>query len=108
MKATKRTGFNGIGYEIIFYQERRSINGQTKIFTAKPVVFEFEEYTDEKVLEPTFILPYEEMFEFIPSIQKLGDETGIPSETESSAKSELKATKYHLEDIRKLLFKEDK
>jgi hypothetical protein len=89
--------FNAISFT--FYEER---NG--KIYVAKPVEIIMEELTDEfKPLEPTIRLSQYETKEFLKSMANEVYNNGIRHDQDVINEGALVSTKYHLEDLRKLL-----
>lgn len=106
MKVFKRSSFDHAGIELLFYQERMGPNGGRQIYIAKPVDLIFELHEEFKTIDqPTLRIGYQEWMHFVPSMNEVLKESKIPLNGEDSARSELKATKYHLEDLRSLLFK---
>lgn len=105
MKIIKRNGWDAAAIDLMFYQER-SFNGVRQYWVAKPIALEFVKVEDGMPLpdEPTLRLSYEQWLQFVPSLRDLVKDSKIPTD-ENSAQSELKATKYHLEDMRAILFK---
>lgn len=72
-----------------------------------PIQLVFEHKTEEQLrtetdIPPTFSGDPAIMNAIIKGFAKLAEERGIPTETEGACRAELKATKYHLEDVRKV------
>lgn len=61
-----------------------------------------KELNDGRKVEPFFSAQPEILNGIIKAFTKLAEERGIPTETEGACRVELKATKYHLEDVRKI------
>ena len=77
-----------------------------KHYMAKPMVFEFEEYNPMTVInDSTLNLSYDEAHEFLTELSNALNQAGFVSKNVDGYQSELKATKYHLEDMRALAFK---
>ena len=83
-----------------------------KRYAVKPVNLIAKEIKEGTSIEPTFSIPSWEAHEFLKSMAELCEEMGIKTDKqlqeESKNKGVLEATKYHLEDMRKLVFKENK
>ncbi len=74
-----------------------------KIFAAKPMNIEFEEVISDAYIKPTLILKNKVGREFMSAMADMLDKNGIKTEKTSKLEGTLEATKYHLEDMRKLL-----
>ena len=81
-----------------------------KIFVVKPIKpFEIEEYKGQLV-ETTFRLQMNEATDFIRSIVEIAEKRGIKTDKQEKEEARttgtLESTRYHLEDMRKLVFKD--
>lgn len=78
----------------------REIGGVRHV--AKPVKLKWEKVTDNGWnIEPTFTIGFMDVRDLTEKLAGLG----FPTKHESAVEAELKATKIHLEDMRKLVFK---
>lgn len=87
------------GISMVFYEDR--LNG--KRFIAKPVDLEFEEYNDGAEYRPTLRLNSSISNEFLQQLAEELDSKGVKTDKDAKIEGTLNATKYHLEDLRKLL-----
>jgi len=85
--------------QIIFYEERPD----GKRYIAKPVDLIMKEYKEGEPIEPTIILPDFTSQEFMKQMAEEIKKQGIRTKLDEDNEGELKANKYHLEDLRKLL-----
>jgi len=74
-----------------------------KIEVAKPVEFIMETREEAEIIKPTFSLNALQGSSFLKSFFDELIESGFTAPAEEQLKGELGATKYHLEDLRKLL-----
>jgi hypothetical protein len=73
-----------------------------KTFVAKKVPLEFAEIPEGTMFrEPTFSFNYMDSKDFLAALKEMLDGEKLPP---SAVEGELKATKVHLEDMRKLVF----
>jgi len=96
VKIYKSIATNAI--ELFIYEER---NG--KRYVAKPVKLVFEEWKEGEIIKPTLIFYHFVGEEFLKSLAEALDEKGIKTEQDAKIAGTLEATRYHLEDLRKLL-----
>lgn len=92
---------------ILYYQEGE------KIFIIKPLgKLTVEEYKPGVDFEPTLSLDNNTANDFFRAMAEVAEERGILTEKQEKADVKtagiLESTKYHLEDMRKLVFKEQK
>jgi len=85
--------------EIVFLEEK----GKDELYVARPVDIVFEKYEPGKSIEPTLRISRLMSHEFLEAWAKALDEHGIKTPKQLKAEGVLDATKYHLEDLRKLL-----
>lgn len=91
--------FRGLGTDIWFVME----HGDTT-WIAKPMELDFEEEKQPgEIRDPSLRLGYRQSKEFLTAIAKSLHGHGIRPDEESINEGKLKATTYHLEDLRKLL-----
>lgn len=82
-----------------------------RISVAEPVVLTFNlvegsEHGAYRLPEtPTLSIPRDNAKEFFESMAKVADERGFPSPSEEHVRGVLKATEFHLDDMRKLALK---
>lgn len=80
-----------------------------KKYVVQPIELILKEQQEGVVVEPTFFLDSEDQYEFIKSMAELAESMGIKTDRQEKEESKntgvLEATKYHLEDFRKLVFK---
>jgi len=81
--------------------------GNRFTYLAKHVKLEFEKVKDgAEWPEPTLVLGENLVFKLSKALSKMLDERGIKSDSQSKIEGLLEATKYHLEDMRKIVFSE--
>ena len=74
-----------------------------KILICKPVELEWKEHEEGKYMEPTFKLGGYMTGPFLKAFATAAKKNGMNPADDLRMEGELKATKYHLEDMRKLL-----
>jgi len=75
-----------------------------KQYVAKEIVLEFEEVPEGSFFKaPTLKINWHESKDFMAALKEALDGEKLPA---SAVEGELKATKVHLEDMRKLVFEE--
>lgn len=79
------------------------IESEGKRFAAKPVELVFEEIVPAMMVSPTLELSHWTANEMLQALSDALAEKDIQPHKESRVRGELDATKYHLEDMRKLL-----
>ena len=79
-----------------------------KMSVAKPVEFVFEVVEDETKVKPTIELGRFFADEFIKAWAEAAKEKGFKPEEDYIMQGKLEATKYHLEDMRKIVFEDKK
>ena len=84
---------------ILFTEER---NG--KRYVVKPVDLVFEEVKDNSATEPTIRFDHFLAPEFLKALAEALDKHNIKTENDFKIQGLLEATKYHLEDMRKITF----
>lgn len=89
--------------EIYFF-----IKENGKFYIAKPMKFEFTAVEENTICEPSIKLGINTSVPFLQAMANLCHEHGIKPEKEPVLKNELDAIKYHLEDMRKLVFKNNR
>lgn len=72
---------------------------------AQPVNLTFEEYAEGAVIPPTLTLNRWIADEFLQAMAEALDKRGVKVENEHKVHGQLEATKYHLEDMRKIALK---
>lgn len=86
--------------------------GNGEVYTVAPVDALLVRMQDGKEVKPTFSIQNSDAREFIKSMAELAEKMGIKTDSqiaeETRNKGVLDATKYHLEDMRKLVFLEPK
>jgi len=77
---------------------------------AKPMVLDFEEidYQNKGIPEPSLKLTNNFAQPFLKALAEALDKQGVKTENDFKIQGLLEATKYHLEDMRKLTFKKEK
>ncbi len=91
-----------IGQTEIFFI-REGFGG--KISIAKPIVLEWVEVdSSAHRVEPSLMISIDP--EFMPSLANAVSGAGVKTESDHKILGVLEATKYHLEDMRKLAFKD--
>ena len=73
-------------------------------FRCKPMMMEFEEWPEGEGMEPTLKFAGPECGEFLQGLASALSEVGYKVDS-SHERGELKATKEHFSDMRKLVFK---
>lgn len=86
---------------ILLYLERP----EGKRFVVKPTELYFEEYSEAEGAKHTFSMNGLEAKEFLQSMVDEAAKRGIFPKGKEIIENELTAVKYHLEDMRKLVFK---
>ena len=83
--------------------------GHNKRYVAKPMNLEFVELNEHEVSEPSIKISrvFGKETNFLQALSDALDKAGYSPITVEENKGELKATKVHLEDMRKLVFKND-
>ncbi len=89
-----------MGLSIFFYQEREG-----SISICKPMKMEFIEVPSGQTVEPSLHIPEYASNEFVKAIQEELDKNGIKTESELTIIGELRAKDKHLQDMRRLVFK---
>jgi len=84
--------------EFLIYDER---NG--KRYIAQPVKLIFKEWKEGEEIKPTLEIGGFFEGEFLEALAEALDEKGIKTDKDAKIEGILEATKYHLEDLRKLL-----
>ncbi len=85
---------------ILFAEEK---NG--KRYIAKPVQLEFTEYDIDTSTEPTIRISHFLAPDFLKALAEALDKEQIKTENDFKIQGLLEATKRHLEDMRRLVFK---
>ena len=98
IKISIRRSWDFSGIEIVFWEER---NG--KIYAVKPMELIFEEYPEGTVEKPSLRIPHFIADEFLKSLAEVLDGEGIKTDKDAKIQGTLEATRYHLEDLRKML-----
>lgn len=91
------------GLSILLFEENK-MSGKT--YVVKPVKIEFVEIDESSAIDPTIKLSMNNSHNFLQSLADAIDEYGIRPSKKPPLENELSAVKYHLEDMRKLVFKE--
>lgn len=72
---------------------------------AKPVKLEYEKADElDMDIEPTLFIPFHLQSVFLKTLLKAMENQGIKPESTSKIEGLLEATKYHLEDMRTIVF----
>jgi len=72
---------------------------------AKPVKLEYEKVDDSAMeTKPTLLIPHGLASKFLKAALKAIEREGIKSKSTATMEGLLEATKYHLEDMRKIIF----
>ena len=100
MKVQIQYGINGV--EIYIFKDRDG-----KRYVAKPVILEFEEIKLGERVYPTLCINPFEATEFLKSLAEALDKQEVKTENDYKIQGILEATKYHLEDMRRLVFKKE-
>lgn len=75
-----------------------------KKYVAKPIKLEFEELKDNDIYpKPSLVIPDSFADELMEDLAKQLDENNIKTDSNAKMEGILKATKYHLSDLRELL-----
>lgn len=74
-----------------------------KKYLAKPINLEFSEIKEAVIMGPTIKIPYYDAKEFMESMAEQLDKDGIKTDKDAKIEGTLEATRFHLEDLRKLL-----
>jgi len=74
-----------------------------RMYVAKPIEFVFHEVNEYDIKEPTLMIPDTMARSLLKDIAENLDKLGIKTIQDAKIEGELNATKYHLEDLRKLL-----
>jgi hypothetical protein len=69
----------------------------------KPIQLVFEEKQEGARIEPSLKLYGEDANNFLKSIAQALDESGVKTDMDAKIEGTLEATRFHLEDLRKLL-----
>ena len=90
-------------FEIYIVEEH---NG--KRYIAEPMELKFKEHTEGEVTKPSISISrvFGKETNFLQSLSDALANAGYEPKSVEENKGELKATKFHLEDMRKLVFKE--
>lgn len=87
------------GYEITFYYEK-----EDKIYVAKKLDLEFQEYTPYETHPATLTVTLRDVRSgFFQDLINELNQLGFKPKSESFLQGELEATKFHLKDMRALL-----
>lgn len=89
------------GMHFLFYKE--GIEG--KHYIVKPIEMFLEPRIEGTLMEPTLKMNDLEAREFLQSMVDQAEKLGIKSSKKPVLENELEAVKYHLEDMRTLVFK---
>lgn len=93
----------------IWIIEDRIIQGVRQSFVAKPCKLSFEERPECQAFpEPTFEIEDHHIHELITSGTMEIEMSGLGKQLTSTHKAEIDAMKYHLEDMRRLVFERNK
>ena len=84
--------------QFLFYEERPD----GKRYIAKSIELIMEEYKPGDLIKPTLMLPGYTSGEFMKEMAEEIKKQGIRTKVDEDNEGELKATKYHLEDLRKI------
>jgi hypothetical protein len=105
-----------------FYKNHNPVEGSTEIFltmkdkndgTRTHLTYDNQQFTAHKLpigqlgVQPLFKLPWELSQKFLQAMANKLNEIGIRPEGKPVLENELTATKYHLEDMRKLVFERE-
>lgn len=92
---------------VLLYQE---VNEKSygKRWVVKPIELKLEEVKEGDQVKSTFDIPFTETHEFLKSMAEMAESMGIKTDKQEVAEQKggviLEATKYHLEDMRRLVF----
>lgn len=95
--------FNPMSGVIEFLLYRRLPNGTRQV--VKPINLEIITLENSESSEATFTLPEYEGRELLKDLAEELDKNGIKTSKDAKMEGTLEATRYHLEDMRKLIFK---
>ena len=70
---------------------------------AKPVLLEMEPLPEAQRIKPTIVIPRHYAAAFMRSLTEAVDKSGMRPPAMELMRGQLEATKYHLEDLRRLL-----
>lgn len=84
--------------DIVFWDERDG-----KIFAAKPCPLVWEEVKDGYITEPTLKISRMLSGEFMKAVAEELERHNVKTDSDARVHGTLDATRYHLEDLRKLL-----
>lgn len=79
--------------------------GPGKNYVVKPVDFILSEINEADMIDPTFRLNSHDATEFLQTMADICHERGIRPKSAPILENELSATKSHLEDMRRLVFR---
>lgn len=99
VKFGSEPGFGGTS--VFFYIKNK--HNVTSI--AAPIEISFIEKNDMEIMEPTFKLSDYDSMEFLQSMADELHRLGIKATAAPILENEITSVKYHLEDMRKLVFK---
>jgi hypothetical protein len=100
VKVDNSPGFGGVGF---FMYNEPDYSG--KIRVVKKFKLETEEIDQHDVISPSFVLDHRDAEEFLQEVTNEAAKRGIFPKDFKQQKDNLEATQYHLEDMRKLVFK---
>lgn len=100
MKVYIRKELYGEGIDIAFVENRDG-----KRFIVKPMRMELQEIGDGGIEEPSLRISHHIAPDFLKALAEALDEAGIKTENDFKLQGILEATKKHLADMRKLVFK---
>jgi hypothetical protein len=81
-----------------------TIGRNGKRYIAEPITLNFKEIGGAEATKPTLTIYSEVATPFLQAMAQALDERGIKTENDFKIQGLLEATKYHLEDLRKLIF----
>lgn len=94
-----RQAWDFSGYEIVFWERRGD-----KIAVVEPMELKFTETAEGAFLtQPSLRIPYHMAPGFFKALAEVMDKEGIKTENDHKIQGLLEATKFHLQDMRKLL-----
>jgi len=102
MKFKVYTEYKDFAGDICLYIAEERPDGRLAV--AKPIEFEFEVKERGEIRQPTMVLYRLVAIPFLQSIANACEKIGILPEGKPILENELTATKYHLEDMRKITF----
>ncbi len=92
--------FGGLGITIM------AEDSSGNLYKARPVEMVFDKIEPGEFLDrPTIRFPQRDGRLFLEAMLKAAEGMGLTSEKEKESKGEMAAVRYHLEDLRKLVFK---